>query len=320
MAILIRPGKRVKKAKSKDAQEVLDRLEKYLNSEAMDEPIRVLCGFWEDQQNAITYQELREAVKNGTITEETFRLWAQDYSVLVSNELSKMWLAGMEAGSLGPTIMDAIAGEFVFNTQAPGIFAWINERGAEFVTSVTMEQREAISALLSKKMIESHTVDELSRLIRPCIGLTKGQAQANARYYDSIVKNLTKEHPRMSKESIRKKALDASTKYAERQHRQRAMDIAQTESAFAYNRGADEGVRQAQSQNLIGKTVKRWSTSGDDGVCEICQALEGIEVGMDDDFQFKGRVLFAGQHMLPPAHPRCACAIEYIEISPPVFH
>lgn len=320
MAILIRPGKRVKKVKSKGAQEVLDRLEKYLNSDAMDEPIRILCGFWEDQQNAITYQELREAVKSGTITEETFRLWNQDYSVLVANELSKVWLAGMEAGSLGPTIMDAVVEEFVFNTQAPGILTWINERGAEFVTSVTMEQRDAISALLSKKMIESHTVDELSRLIRPCIGLTKGQAQANARYYDSIVKNLTKEHPRMSKESIRKKALDASTKYAERQHRQRAIDIAQTESAFAYNRGADEGIRQAQSQNLIGQMKKRWSTSGDDGVCDICAALEGVEVGMDDDFQFKGRVLFAGQHMLPPAHPRCACAIEYIEISPPVFH
>lgn len=32
---------------------------------------------------------------------------------------------------------------------------------------------------------------------------------------------------------------------------------------------------------------------------------------MDSDFDFKGKVLFAGQHMLPPAHPRCACAIEY---------
>ena len=27
--------------------------------------------------------------------------------------------------------------------------------------------------------------------------------------------------------------------------------------------------------------------------------------------------LFAGQHMLPPAHPRCACAIEYIEVAAP---
>ena len=63
--------------------------------------------------------------------------------------------------------------------------------------------------------------------------------------------------------------------------------------------------------------VKRWSTSGDDSVCDICNALEGTEVDMDSDFDFKGKVLFAGQHMLPPAHPRCACAIEYIEVAAP---
>lgn len=36
---------------------------------------------------------------------------------------------------------------------------------------------------------------------------------------------------------------------------------------------------------------------------------------MDKGFQFKGRQLFAGQNLLPPAHPRCACAVEYIETS-----
>ena len=37
-------------------------------------------------------------------------------------------------------------------------------------------------------------------------------------------------------------------------------------------------------------------------MCDICNALEGTEVDMDSDFDFKGKVLFAGQHMLPPAH------------------
>lgn len=139
----------------------------------------------------------------------------------------------------------------------------------------------------------------------------------NARYYDNIVATMRKEHPRMKVESIRRKALDASQKYAEKQHRARAFTIAQTESAFAYNRGADEGIRQAQGEGYLGTMVKRWSTSGDDSVCDICNALEGTEVDMDSDFDFKGKVLFAGQHMLPPAHPRCACAIEYIEVAAP---
>lgn len=123
----------------------------------------------------------------------------------------------------------------------------------------------------------------------------------------------------MKASSIRKKALDATQKYAERKHRHRAMTIAQTESAFAYNRGADEGIRQAQDEGYLGIMEKRWSTSGDDGVCKLCESLEGEQVGMDSDFDIDigGRVLFSGQHMLPPAHPRCACAVEYIEVEPP---
>ena len=249
---------------------------------------------------------------DGALTTETLDLWRQDYSILTAERLSNMWTKAIEAGPKGQPILDGLS--FEFNTQTPGIFDWIRERGANFVTACTREQHDAIAALISKKMRDGHTVDELARLIRPCIGLTEGQAKANARYYDSIVANLKKEHPRMKPESIRKKAQDAALKYAERQHRQRAMTIAQTESAFAYNRGADEGIRQAQSQGLLGTMLKRWSTSGDDQVCSICQGLEGVELEMDKGFNFKGKTLFAGQDLMPPAHPRCACAVEYIEV------
>ena len=228
---------------------------------------------------------------DGALTTETLELWRQDYSILVADRLNNMWTKAIEAGPKGQPILDSLA--FEFNTQTPGIFDWLGERGANFVTVCTQEQKDAIAALLTKKMREGHTVDELARLIRPCIGLTEGQAKANARYYDNIVANLRKEHPRMKIESIRKKAREAALKYAERQHRERAFTIAQTESAFAYNRGADEGIRQAQAEGYLGIVKKRWSTSGDDGVCEICASLEGMEIDMDAEFDFKGKILFS---------------------------
>lgn len=313
MGFRIIAPKRIKKVKSKNSKEVLRRLDEYLKSNC-DEPIQVLCGFWEDQQNAITYQELRQAVLEGTISQETFRLWTQDYSLLVLNKLSKTWIDAIKAGPTGQPVLDTVS--FEFNTQTPGLIGWINERGAEFVTSCVQEQKGAMKALLSKQAIEKHTVDELSRLIRPCIGLTEGQAKANLRFYDNIVATLKKEHPRMKPDRIKTRALDRAVKYAEKQHRQRAMDIARTEMAFAYNKGADEGIRQAQSQNLLGRMKKKWSTSGDASVCDICRALEGTEIEMDDEFDFRGKVLFAGQKKTPPAHPRCGCAIEYVEIEP----
>lgn len=57
---------------------------------------------------------------------------------------------------------------------------------------------------------------------------------------------------------------------------------------------------------------KVWSTSGDDKVCSACSALEGMEIGMDGDFKFtSGRRTMEVE--LPPAHPRCACAVMYVE-------
>lgn len=316
MGLRMTAPKRIKKVKSENSQEVLQRLEEYLESDAASwEPVEILCGFWEDQQNAITYQELRQAVQDGALSQETMRLWTQDYSVLVAGMLSSLWTNALAAGSSGQPVLDGT--DFEINMQSPGILGWISERGAEFVTASTQEQKDAIAALLTKKMVEGHTVDELSRLIRPCIGLTEGDSKVAARLYDSIVENLKKDHPRMKLDSIRRKALDATQKYAERKHRARAMTIAQTESAFAYNRGADEGIRQAQDAGYLGVMIKRWSTSGDDRVCQMCASLEGVEVGMDADFNIGGRTLFRGQHMLPPAHPRCACAVEYIEEYPP---
>lgn len=250
---------------------------------------------------------------DGAISQQIIDLWMQDYSILVADKLNGVWSDAMAAGMKGQPILDGLA--FEFNMQSPGIMRWIKEHGAEFVTNCTQEQKDAIAALVAKKMRDNLTVDELARLIRPCIGLTEAQTKANARYYNNIVATLRKEHPRMNPESIRRKALDAAAKYAERQHRERAMMIAQTECAFAYNRGMDEWIRQAQAEGLLGTVIKKWSTSGDDAVCDICASLDGVEISIDADFDIKGRILFKGQHMLPPAHPRCACAVEYIEES-----
>lgn len=315
---LFKQRKGKKRLRTQASIEILERLNGYLD-ENTAEPVEFLVSFWKDQEDAFTYKEIRQAILDGAISEETIRLWTQDYSILVAEKMYPVWNNAISAGSLGQPIMDAFAANFSFDLNTPSVLSWIGERGAEFVTSVTTEQKKAIKAMLAQHVSGTYTVDELSRIIRPCIGLTESQAKANLRYYNSVKEKLAEQHPKMKQESIRKKAREAAMKYAEKQHRQRAFDIAQTEMAFAYNKGADEGIRQAQSQNLLGVMEKRWSTSGDENVCDICNALDGVQIPMDDEFDFKGKVLFAGQKRTPPAHPRCACAVQYIEISPPVF-
>lgn len=311
MAIRIRPpGRHFKKARAGNAEEILKKLADYLKGNC-DEPAEILCGFWRDQANVFTYQELRQAVISGALNEETFREWSRDYSLLVQNKLRFMWENAISAGAISQPITGGLT-SYVFNVERPAVMAWIEQQTGTLVTNSVIEQREAISYLLEKTVIEHHSVDELARLIRPCVGLTKPQAKANLKYYDNMVKTLREDHPRMKEATIQKRAREAAAKYAERQHRQRAETIAETEMASAYNKGADEGVRQAQEEGLLGKVVKRWCTSGDDMVCEQCRALEGTEIAMDDAWPFR-RGWSSGENLTPPAHPRCACAVEYIE-------
>lgn len=182
MAILIRPGKRFRKARAGNGAEILKKLEDYLKT-ASSEPVELLCGFWKDQSNAITYQELRQAVLDGELDEKTADEWMQDYSLLVQGKLNGMWQNAIIAGSTSQPIIQALADmDYIFSTKQ--VLGWIQERGAELVTQCTDTQKEAIKVFLERTVRERHSVDELAKMIRPCIGLTKPQAQANLKYYE----------------------------------------------------------------------------------------------------------------------------------------
>lgn len=291
------------KKKSKAGQHVLDKLNAFLKG-ATEEPVYFFTQFWSDQQQAVTYRELRDAIMNGYLDAQTLAEWQQDYSKLVIDKLGPMWTAAMEAAN---DEMKEIY-EFIFNPTSDAVQSWIAEHGSQFVTRSTAEQEKAINALLSHASASNMAVDELARAIRPIVGLTKPQAVANFNYYNHVKASIMENNPTMKESTAAKKAREASLKYAAKQHQYRAYSIAQTEMAYAYNQGAHEGIVQAQDEGLIGKMNKRWSTALNESVCEICGALEGKEVPMDAYFEVSGLRFF-----IPPAHTGCHCAVEYVE-------
>lgn len=320
MFIFKAPKKRyIRKSASKDGQEVLNRLNAYLDGNA-DEPAKFLVAFWEDQGKVFSYKEIREAILEGTVSEETMRLWRQDYTKLVADKMYPMWLNAISAGVKGQPIFDDLPHGFSFDTGVPDVVSWITSRGSAFVTSVTEEQKRAINALLLKGVTNKFSTDELARTIRPCVGLTEGQAKANIRYYNSIKERLAKDHPRMKKESIERKARERQLIYAEKQHRQRAYTIAHTEMAFAFNKGMDETIRQAQAKGLMGQMKKKWVTAGTGNVCSICEEfgdMDSIEMDMDFSVVIGKKIKRTITAPIPPAHPRCRCAVQYVEVEPP---
>lgn len=270
--------------------------------------VRILVHTWRSQGNAITYKELREAILSGDISADLLDEWMQDYSRFVVKHMQPAWEEAIEE-AIG--VLEKKYPAFFFDPMASGVREWTAAHSAEFVTNVTTAQIEGIRAVVRRAaVLEDMTVDQLARVIRPMVGLTKQQSLANMKYYETLIQNGMAET----------KALDKAIRYAARQHRYRGYNIARTELAFAYNQGSYEGTKQAQAAGYMGDVVKVWCTADDERVCSICGGLEGKEVAMDEDFDFKTKL--AGRNAtirrVPPAHPSCRCGVLYKEISPPI--
>lgn len=307
MALVFHDGKFIPEQniqKSTETARVLRLLRSFLDS---NEPslVRFLVNTWNAQGQAITYKELREAILSGTISPEWLEDWMQDYSRLVKAHIQPAWEKAIEAA------VEEIRRQypaFYFDPMADGVRAWATDHAAEFVTNVTTTQIEGIRAAVQRAaVLEDLSVDELARVIRPMVGLTKPQTVANMKYYETLRGNGV----------TPKRARESSIYYSARQHRSRAYTIARTELATAYNTGAHEGTKQAQAAGLIGEVVKVWSTADDERVCRICGELDGKEVGMDEEFEGASRTWSTRLH--PPLHPSCRCGVMYVEKTPPIY-
>ena len=87
-----------KAKKSKAGKDALAKLNDYLNANT-PEPMYWLHSMWKNQQNAITYKELREAIQNGYLDLDTLRAWQEDYAKLVSKKIFPGWFDAIAAGA-----------------------------------------------------------------------------------------------------------------------------------------------------------------------------------------------------------------------------
>lgn len=295
--------------KGKAASIALRKLRAFLNA-AEPELVYILVNTWNAQGRAITYKELREAILAGDIDQKVLQEWIEDYSKLVTMHLLPAWENAMVAANAERA---AKYPGWNFDPHAAGVQSWTKAKAAEFVTNSTATQINGLRAVIRRAaVLENMSVDQLSRAIRPMVGLTHQQSIANLNYYNNLINGGTSPE----------KALDLSTRYAARQHRYRGYNIARTELAFAYNQGSYEGTKQAQEAGYMGDTVKIWCTADDERKCEICDGLDGKRVAMDEDFDFHTKLATPRNptiRRVPPAHPSCRCAVIYEEISPPIL-
>ena len=257
--------------------------------------VRFLTRLWNAQSSDITYAELREMILTGQIDADTMERWRQDYSRLVTEQMMPEWKE---------MIQEAVSDfsrrwpAWSFDPNTEQIAAYTARHAAELVTNSTSQQIEAIRSMVQRAAtLQDITVDQLAYVIRPTIGLYKGQAVANLNYYKTVRDTLLKDNPTMRQSTAEKRAREAAVKYAAKQHRYRAHMIARTELAFGYNNGEYNGIRQAQAQGYLGRMKKMAVSAHDERVCHICRAMDGTTVDIDETFP--------NGSLLPPFHPHC---------------
>lgn len=266
--------------------------------------VRMIARLWRRQESDITYQEIRQALLTGEIDADTIERWRQDYSRLVTEELMPEWQSMMQEAVKA---FEERWPAFSFDPGTQAVAEYTARHAAELVTNSTAQQIEAIRAIVRRaSTVQDMTVDQLAYVIRPTIGLYKGQAVANFNYFNTVRETLLANNPTMRAATAAKRARAAAIKYAEKQHRYRAHMIARTELSFAHNNGEYHAVRQAQAEGYMGQCVKEWVTAHDVRVCDLCKAMDRTQVPIDSPFP--------GADLTPPLHPHCRCVVNYIEI------
>jgi SPP1 gp7 family putative phage head morphogenesis protein len=260
--------------------------------------VRILGSLRGDLRSAFSYAEIGRALASGNLSESLLAEWRQDYAAFVQNKLRPEWDRQINAaGKATAGDISRFADQpFQFQPTGARVVEWVETRGAERVVSWTQLQHEAAQSIIKQAINEGVGADELGIRLRAVTGLTPRQAEAVEKMRGALIAD------GMDKDAAARQC----QKYANMLHRQRALRIARTELASAYNQGQDAAIRQAIGDGMFDGPVTRfWSTSEDERVCDICGPLDGTVIGMDGQFDVSGGI------DVPPAHVSCRCVCGY---------
>ncbi|MFA6605140.1 MAG: phage minor head protein [Patescibacteria group bacterium] len=273
---------------------------------AAQEPrlIRWLVAEWGGQRADITDAELVAAIDAGSIPAEWAERFHQRYSDFVLERMVPEWTLAANTAAAGIRTGVARLGidhDWSFLESRIGDF--VLARGDRLPVDLTGPQMDALRAVLHHHIVEDPISSrELTRLLKPVVGLTEQQAATLVRYRASLVEAGT---PASRIERM-------VERHARQLHTRRAETIARTEMAFAYNGGARAAVEDVASAGGFSSPVVRvWHTGRDERTCPQCGALHEQQAQMEG--------LYPDGTSAPPAHPRCRCCelFEVDQTAPP---
>lgn len=269
----------------------------------------------------ITDEVVAEALSRG-LTEPPHELLALLEVVVIAKEADPRQLAQQAyAEVLAATVHSMYdyvrstsgerAAELVgsFNVTSPQVLRAAQTLTANLVRGVTRESRNAIRRIIFNAVRDGIAPRDAAVLIRNVIGLTERQALSVAAYRSGLVQAKT---PPVRLERL-------VGRLAERKLKDRALNIARTETMRAANRGQQLLWESMARDRLVDTRTfrQRWVTTPDDRLCPRCAPMDGQTVHLGGSFEESQRgvlpsqrTAFAGETVQsPPLHPRCRCTL-----------
>lgn len=185
--------------------------------------------------------------------------------------------------------------DFRYDLKNPNFANYIRDHTGNLITLVQEDTRKIVRAAVRNAFNKGHDPRDVAMQIRSSIGLNERQANALSKYRNSLA----------DAGHAPARVTELANAYGERLLSQRAMTVARTEIRFAANAGQQQIWKAASKADMLPPAaMRRWVVDGNP--CEICEPMDGVTVGVDEDFRLPDGTSIDQ----PPAHPNCFCIVS----------
>lgn len=266
---------------------------------------RILYSTWNAQADAVKYQEIRNAVRDGEFSQGVFDRWRMTYAESIATAYAPI-LADV-AISAGGQMMEAfvqVSGRpLSYPLFRQSVDDWTRRRAGELAVNLSTEQRKAVRAIMTELgSRQALNPKEVARYLRPALGLTDKAAGRVASYREALLADGVSA----------RRAEHLTQNYIGRLERIRAERVARTELAFAYNGAHQTAAEVAAESGAVRDVRKRLVVANGPRLCAFCSAVASAQPpgGIRFNESFPGMTERMPNALAPPLHPNCRCTVE----------
>lgn len=271
----------------------------------------------------VTISQLEESVRLGTPTRELVAAIdavrvakiAADPSDLATKVYAQVITEAVQGqaayiegifGTAGATIVGR------FDITSPFVLRAAETLTADLIREVSGETKSAVRRIIFNATRDGVPPREAAKQIKDILGLTTRQALAVNRLEAGLLEQGA--DPAFTRARGRR--------YSERLLRDRAENIARTESMRAATAGQDLLWNELSNAGILSPDATRqWLTTPDDRLCPRCSPMNGKTAQLGYLFRETERGVLPSQRvpvagattLRPPLHPRCRCVLRLVD-------